>query len=118
MSQISKDSFDCHIVAFLWRGLKSCTDSHTQHDIGSRCTKVKQGSNHGAIYLLIHGFTIGITVELAFGWHGKFDWLEPLEHVLSVLGLFDECSFSSLFNFKPEKELQLSHHRHLKLLGH
>ena len=69
MSQISKDSLDRHKVAFLRCGLKPCTNSHTQHDIRSRCTKVKQGTNHGAIYLLIHRFTIGIDVKLALGGH-------------------------------------------------
>src|SRR3954462_5680956 len=100
MSQISKDSLDRHIVAFLRCGLKPCTNSHTQHDIWSRCTKVRQGSNHGAIYLLIHRFTIGINVMLALGRHwcgSRLDitYLESLEHVLSVFGLVDEGTFSS-----------------------
>ena len=107
MSQISKDLLDRHLVAFLRCDLKPCTHSHTQHDIRSRCTKVKQGDNHGVIYLLIHRFTIGIYVKLAFDGHwsgSRLDIieLEYLEHVLSVL-------------FEPEKELQLSHHGHLEL---
>src|SRR3989337_3514446 len=123
MSQISKDSLDRHIVAFLRCGLKPCTNSHTQHDIQSRCTKVKQGANHRTIYILIHRFTIGINVKLAFGRHwcrSRLDitQLASLEHVLSVFGLVDEDSFSSLFDFEPEKELQLSHHGHLELQGH
>ena len=44
--------------------------------------------------------------------------LNLFEHVLSVLGLFDEDSFSSLLNLKPKEVLQLSHHRHLKMCGH
>ena len=123
MSQISKDSLDRHKVTFLRCGLKPCTNSHTQHDIQSRCIKVKQGSNHGVIYLLIHCFTIGINVKLAFGWHWSSSRLditkvEPLEHVLSILGLFDEDAFSSLFDLKSKEVLQLSHHGHLKMCGH
>src|SRR3954470_22155723 len=49
MNQISKDSFDSHNVTLLWCGLKSCTHAHTQHDIRTRCTKIKQGTNHRMI---------------------------------------------------------------------
>ena len=39
-------------------------------------------------------------------------------NLLSVFGLVDEGSFSSLLDLEPEKELQLSHHGHLELGGH
>ena len=39
-------------------------------------------------------------------------------NLLSVFGLVDEGSFSSLLDFEPEKELQLSHHGNLELWGH
>ena len=97
MNQISKDSFDSHNVALLWCGLEPCTHSHTQHDIRPRCTKVKQGTDHGTILPLVYLFAVRVEVKLTLEWHGglvsfKIVILEPLEHVLSVFGLVYEGS--------------------------
>ena len=123
MNQISKDPFHCQIVALLRSGLKSCTHTHTQHNICPRCTKVKQGTDHRAIYLLIHFFTIWIKMKLTICGHGCLHWLdilhfESLEHVLDITRLIDEGSASQLLHLKTEKELQLSHHAHRKFLSH
>src|SRR6185503_222128 len=110
-------------MTFFWISLKSCTHAHTKHNIGPRCTKVKKGSNHGAIYLLIHGLTIFIEIEMPIGWHGSFDGLgifhvKLLEHILDVLGLTNESAILELLDLKSEEEGQLTHHRHLKSLCH
>src|SRR3954462_142807 len=123
MNQISKNSLDSHNVTLLWCGLKSCTHTHTQHDIRPRCTKIKQRTDHGTILPLVYLFAVRVEVKLTLEWHGglgsfKTIILEPLEHVLSVFGLVDEGSPRKVLHFKAEEELQLSHHGHLKLVGH
>src|SRR3954467_12599932 len=97
MNQILKYSFDSHNVALLWCGLKSCTHSHTQHDIRPRCTKVEQGTDHRTILPLVYLFVVWVEVKLTLEWHGglgsfKTIILEPLEHVLNVFGLVTEGS--------------------------
>jgi hypothetical protein len=44
--------------------------------------------------------------------------VKPLEHILYILGLTQESPFLYLLDFKPKEELQFTHHRHLKSLGH
>ena len=56
-------------------------------------------------------------------WHWSLDGLgifhvKLLEHVFNVLYLTDEGAFLELLDLKSKKELQLSHHRHLKTFGH
>ena len=92
MNQISKDFLYGHKLTLFWRSLKSCTHAHTKYDIGLRCAKIKEGSNYGEIYLLIHDFSISIEINMAIGWHGHLDCLGTLhvtllQHVLGVLGL-------------------------------
>jgi hypothetical protein len=60
---------------------------------------------------------------MSIGWHGGSYGLgivhvKLLEHVISVLGLTYECAILELLDLKPEKELQLTHHRHHKSFGH
>jgi hypothetical protein len=43
---------------------------------------------------------------------------ELLEDVLRALGLMHKVSLLRLLDLKLEKELQLSHHRHLKFFAH
>jgi hypothetical protein len=62
-------------MTFFWISLKSCTHAHTKHNIRPRCTKVKEGSYHGAIYLLIHILSSLIKVKMSIGWHGVLDGL-------------------------------------------
>jgi hypothetical protein len=44
--------------------------------------------------------------------------VKPLEHILYILGLTQESLFLHLLDLKPNEELQFTHHRHLKSLGH
>ena len=44
--------------------------------------------------------------------------LESPKHVLSVLGLVDECAFPCLLDLKAKEVLQLTHHGHLKPVRH
>src|SRR5664279_5725390 len=123
MNQISKDSSDRHHVAFFRSSLIPCTHPYTQHNIGSRRTKIKQRANHGAVYLLVHIFTIGITLEMTFGLHGSglcfcIFHVESLEHVMDIFSLRDKGSSTQLLDLKTKKEPQLSHHGHLKPIGH
>src|SRR3954471_24459057 len=82
-----------------------------------------QRTNHIAVYLLIHRFTIGIEIKLSIGWHWSLHRLgiiqpKPFEHVLNILCLVNKSPSSQLLDLKSEEELQLTHHRHGKLLGH
>src|SRR5688500_11756195 len=43
---------------------------------------------------------------------------KPLEKVLSVLRLGEECAVLELLHLEPKEVVQLAHHRHLKLLSH
>src|SRR4051812_10893474 len=114
---------DCGDPIYLWVINTLHTHTHRQHYIRPRCTKVKQGSNHGTVYLLIHIFTIGIRIKMTLGgnWsRSSFEvrHIESFEHVLEIFSLVDEGSFSQLFGLKTKKELHLSHHRHLKPVSH
>src|SRR6185503_477849 len=102
-------------MTFFRISLKSCTHAHTKHNIGPRYTKVKMGSNHGAIYLLIHGLAIFIEIKMSIGWHGSLDGLgifhvKLLEHILDVLGLTNESAILELLDLKSEEEGQLTPH--------
>jgi hypothetical protein len=44
--------------------------------------------------------------------------VKPLEHILYILGLTRESPFLHLLDLKSKEELQFTHHRHLKSLGH
>src|SRR6185312_17541820 len=110
-------------MAFLRISFKSCINAHTKHNIRPRCTKVKQRSNHGAIYLLIHRFSIFIKIEMSIHGHRCLDWfsighVKLLEHITCILGLTYESSFLQLLDLKTKEELQFTHHGHLKSLGH
>jgi hypothetical protein len=55
--------------------------------------------------------------------HGSLDGLgighvKPLEHILHILGLTQESPFLQFLDLIPKEELQFTHHRHLKSLGH
>jgi hypothetical protein len=43
---------------------------------------------------------------------------KPLEKVLRVLRLGDECAVFELLHLESKEIVQLAHHRHLKLLSH
>jgi hypothetical protein len=43
---------------------------------------------------------------------------KPLEKILSVLCLGDEGAVLELLHLEPKEVVQLTHQRHLKLLGH
>jgi hypothetical protein len=60
---------------------------------------------------------------MSIGWHRCFDGLgiihvKLLEHIIGVLGLTYEHAILELLDLNTEKELQLTHHRHLKSFGH
>jgi hypothetical protein len=103
-------------------GLESCTHTHTKHDIGPRCTKVKQGSNHVAIYLLINRCVTQIKIKMTISAHGSLDGLclihvKLLEYVTCVLGLANESPLFGLLDLKSKKECENSHHGHIKPIG-
>ncbi|KAI4967832.1 hypothetical protein ZWY2020_013990 [Hordeum vulgare] len=56
-------------------------------------TGIKEGSNHGAIYLLIHCFTIGINVKLASNSYGSPRpneyFTESRQGIFLITGRFD-----------------------------
>jgi hypothetical protein len=106
-------------MAIFGCGLKSCTHTHTKHDIRPRCTKVKKGSNHGAIYLLINRCVIQIKIKISISAHRSLDGLcivyaKLLEYVTCVLYLTNESPFFSLLDLKSKKECENSHHGHFK----
>jgi hypothetical protein len=60
---------------------------------------------------------------MSIGWHRSFDGLcirlvKLLEHIMGVLCLANESPFLQLLDLKIKEELQFTHHRHLKSLGH
>ena len=104
-------------MTFFRISLKSYTHAHTKHNIGPRCTKVKEGSNHGAIYLLIDVLSSLIKVKMSIGWHRCLDGLglvqvKLVQHVIGVLGLTYKRAILELLDLKSKEELQLSHHGH------
>ena len=110
-------------MTFFQISLKSCAHAHAKHDTRPRCTKVKEGSNHGAIYLLIDVLSSLIMVKMSIGWHRCLDGLvfvhvKLLQHFVGVLGLTYERAILELLDLKSKKELQLTHHGHLKSLCH
>jgi hypothetical protein len=110
-------------MVFLVCGLKSCTHTHTKHDIGPICTKVKQGAHDGVIYLIIHRFSTHIKIRISISAHGSFDRFylvhaKLLENVMCILGLANKCPTIKLLDLKSKKELQLPYHRHLKHIDH
>ena len=110
-------------MTFFWISLKSCTHAHTKHNIGPRCTKLKEGSNHGAIYLLINVLSSLIKVKMTICWHRYLDGLgfihvKLLQHIIGVLGLTYEHAILELLDLKSKEELQLTHHGHIKPVRH
>ena len=60
---------------------------------------------------------------MSIGWHGSFDRLgihhvKLLEQIMGVLRLANKSSILHLLDLKSEKELQFTHHGHLKSLDH
>jgi hypothetical protein len=103
--------------------LKSCTHTHTKHDIGPRCTKVKQRFNYGAIYLLINRCVTHIKIKMNISSHGSLDGLciihiKLLQYVTSIHRLANEGSIFDLLDLKFKKEFENSHHRHFNPIGH
>jgi hypothetical protein len=110
-------------MTFLRCGLKSCTHTNTKHDIEPRCTMVKQGSYDGVIYLLIHRIATHVKIKMSIYDHGSLDEFylvhaKLLENTMCILGLANKGHIFKLLDLKSNKELQLSHHRHLKPIGH
>jgi hypothetical protein len=73
-----------------------------KHNIRSTCTKLKQGSYHRPVYLLIYGLTSRIEVQVSICSHQCLDAfcvLHPksLEEILCVLRLGDEEAISEFF---------------------
>jgi hypothetical protein len=104
-------------------GLESCTHTHTKHDIGPRCTTVKQGSNHGTIYLLINRCAAQIKIKMTISAHGSLDGfclvhVKLLEYVTCVLCLTNKGPISGLLDLKSKKECENSHHGHFKPISH
>jgi hypothetical protein len=104
-------------------GLESCTDTNTKHDIGSGCTKVKQRTNNGAIYLLINQCATHIKIKMTISAHGSLDGLylihtKLLEYVTCILHLAYECPNFDLLDLKYKKECEFIHRGHFKPIGH
>jgi hypothetical protein len=79
-------------MTFLGCGLKSCTHTYTKHNIGPRCTKIKQGAYDGVIYLLIHQFSTHIKIKVSICAHESLDEFclvhaKLLENIMCILGL-------------------------------
>jgi hypothetical protein len=60
---------------------------------------------------------------MSIGWHGSFDGLcichvKLLEHIMGVLRLANKSFFLHLLDLKYMEELQFTHHRCFKSLGH
>jgi hypothetical protein len=60
---------------------------------------------------------------MSIGWHGSFDRLgiyhvKLLEHIMGVLRLANKSFILHLLDLESKEELQFTHHRHLKSLGH
>jgi hypothetical protein len=72
-------------MTFLGCGLKCCTHTHTKHNVGSRCTKVKQEAHES-----LDGFCLI---------HAKL-----LENILSILGLPKKSPIFKLLDLKSKKE--------------
>jgi hypothetical protein len=103
--------------------LESYTHTHTKHDIGPRCTKVKQRTNHVAIYLLINRCAAHIKIKMTVSAHGGLNGLciihtKLLEYVISVLSLTYKCPIFDLLDLKSKKQREFTHHGHLKSNGH
>jgi hypothetical protein len=106
-------------MAIFGCGLESCTHTHTKHDIRPRCTKVKQRSNHGAIYLSINRCAFQIKIKMIISAHGSPDGLclvhaKLLEYVMCILHLANESSLFGLLDLKSKKECENPHHGHFK----
>jgi hypothetical protein len=104
-------------------GLESYTHTYTKHDIRPRCTKVKQTSNHGAIYLLINGCATRVKIKMTVGTLGSLDGLciihtKLLEYIMSIHCLAYKYPIFDLFDLKSMKECKLSHNGHLKPICH
>jgi hypothetical protein len=104
-------------------GLESYTHTHTKHDIESRYTKVKQGSNHGTIYLLINRCATHIKIKMIISAHGSLDGLciihtKLLKYVTSILYLTNEGLIFNLLDLKSKKECEYTHHGHFKPVSH
>jgi hypothetical protein len=88
-----------------------------------RCTKVKQETNHGAIYLLINRLTAHIKIMMTVCANGSLDGLglvhaKLLESVMSILGLAYKRVIFQMLDLKIKKVFEFSHHRHLKHIDH
>jgi hypothetical protein len=107
-------------VTFLGIRLKSSTYANRKHNVRSTCIKIKQGSYHRLVYLLIYGLTSCVEVQVSVSSHWRFSWLcihhpKLLKYILDVLHLREECPFLELLYLKSKEVSQLSHHEHLKL---
>jgi hypothetical protein len=96
-------------MALFGRGLKSCTHTHTKHDIRPRCTKIKQETNDRAIYLLINRCATHIKIKMTVGTHESLDGgclihVKLLEDIMSVLSLANEGSIFKLLDLKSKKK--------------
>ena len=83
----------------------------------------KAKNNHGAVYLLIELFTIGVRTQMTFGWHWRrvtFAVLHSklLHAIFEVFLLRYEDVVVLLSYLKTKEEFQLSHHGHMILLLH
>jgi hypothetical protein len=93
------------------------------HDIGPRCTKINQRSNHGVIYLLTNRCAAHIKIKMIISAHGSLDGLciihtKLLEYVKSILRLANEGPIFDLLDLKSKKECENPHHEHFKPIGH
>jgi hypothetical protein len=110
-------------MSFLGCGLKSCTHTYTKHDIRPGCIKIKQGAYDGAIYILIHRFSTHIKIKISICAHESLDGFclvhgKLFENIMYILCLAKKGRIFKLLDLKSKKELQLSHHRHFKPVGH
>src|SRR5207237_323365 len=108
VSKVSKDSFNSLFMGFFRISLIASTHAHTKHYIGPRSGKVKKTTNHGAIKLLVCGFTLQIGFNLPIGSHWGFDFLailyaEALEEVMNILLLMYEYAILHLLDLKTKE---------------
>ena len=96
------------MMTFPRGSLKSSTHAYTEHDVWSRCTKIKQRTNHRAIKRWIEWDTICIFSKNKFAWHGCLAWTSVghsklIKKVFEIFGLGQENSFLKLLNLETEK---------------
>src|SRR5579883_728977 len=109
MPKIPKNAFHGLHVCFLGVCLEASTHANTKHDIGPRCGKVKQRTDHRTVKSLVYWFTSLIKVEMPISCHRGLAWfailhLEALEKVLSIFFLTNKGAFIKLLDLKSKKE--------------